>query len=494
MPKLIKFSSAKAIQQLRKLTRLEPKNKTHSIEEGIQARIKDPCWFLGRQWQMGEFKAQNGGRPVRTEISVSKLPLNKIVRGSSETQFDINAPLEMMAERENISEEKNEVKVEGWNPQCLEYNFKIKNGKTELIAEEYNGNQLDWYDFKLSNNVNISGPEEDISIFPKNLRYKGMPNSRWWTFEDHLIDVGNIKRPYLNYLTMILMEFALLYSNDWFYIPINYDIGNLRKITRFNVMDSFGIVTDVKPVVDATKERKGWEIFTLSKVQDGSSNDHISDGSLFYIPNNLDDGGLESTPIEEVSLLRDELANLVWGVEHKYENAEGDIIDRHDEELEKKQKMLEEGEEKEILVYYWDKKNEKLVKEDEITEEDKFGLDFVGPLAKYELMSYVPPYWIPYVPRQIVKSDILKKGQIILRRGRTKVDSPDITQYKGVFLGESKYIFEEEVPRTGIFLKRVWQLARDTNGDFYLWCGRKKSQDMKRKSSGLRFDYLKSTE
>ena len=64
-------------------------------------------------------------------------------------------------------------------------------------------------------------------------------------------------------------------------------------------------------------------------------------------------------------------------------------------------------------------------------------------------------------------------------------------QYKGVILSESKYVFEEEVPRVGILLSRVFQMACDSDGKRYSWRSRKKQPDELRKSSGLLFDVLR---
>ena len=36
-------------------------NISVNVGEALEARIKDPLWFLARQWQTGEFEAENGG-------------------------------------------------------------------------------------------------------------------------------------------------------------------------------------------------------------------------------------------------------------------------------------------------------------------------------------------------------------------------------------------------------------------------------------------------
>ncbi|MHA1355489.1 MAG: hypothetical protein ACTSR1_09985 [Candidatus Heimdallarchaeota archaeon] len=460
----------------------------HSIEEGIQARVKDPMWFLGRQWQTGEFRAQNGGRPIRTEIKYRVRLINHIRRkhDAVKTSFNEKEPLEKVIEQEEI-----DGSAKGWDPNHLEYSFHVSEGgseKTKLIADEYDGSYLDWFNFRIAENNDLTETENPITTLPTNISYTGMPNPRWFSFEDKKINIGNIKRQHLNYLTMPLVEFALLYSNDWFYIAIDHEVGKIRQITGFKVTDSFGFETEIKPVIDPTDNRSGLEAFTLAHEETSLLETTIpieelmSKGSFFYMPNNLQNGALESEPIEEISFARDELANMVFAIEHKYQKNTGEVINRHDEEQIPKE---------EPPVYYFDKENKDLVERREFEGiENEPGENFIGPLAKYDLMSYVPPHWVPYIAKQISNDGGSFDGQIILRRARTQTD-PSKIQYKGVLLGESKYVYEEEITRTGVILKRVKQLARDGDGNLCSWQSRKKYPDMKRKSSNLRFDYIR---
>lgn len=112
------------------------------------------------------------------------------------------------------------------------------------------------------------------------------------------------------------------------------------------------------------------------------------------------------------------------------------------------------------------------------------GNRYTGPVAYYIPKSYMPPHWIPYVPRQLADNQ-----EMVLRRGSTR-SNHTLKQYKGIFLSESKYIHEEEIPRTGIVLTRSIQLARDNEGNRLIWWGRKKKPSEYIKSSGLKFDYL----
>jgi hypothetical protein len=43
-------------------TRLEPQSISGDPEPGLEARIHDPLWLLGRQWQLAEFEVKMSGR------------------------------------------------------------------------------------------------------------------------------------------------------------------------------------------------------------------------------------------------------------------------------------------------------------------------------------------------------------------------------------------------------------------------------------------------
>jgi CYTH domain-containing protein len=458
--------------------RLEPVNKTHSIVEGIQTRVKDPLWLLGRQWQVGEFRARNGGQVVRAELEVKNRSLNNIVWQEEQTgnvvseAFDIKVPLEMKVEEEQ-QVRPGKFRAKCWNPKRLEYSFSIKKDDTELIADEYFGNDLDWYNFDLVNTGNINEVSEFIAVKPTPVSFKGMPLARWWSLEDNQVDLGQIKRPHLNYLTELLMEFSFIYSNDWYVIPLKQKVGCIRRIDKFVVMDSFGIVSKVNPVIDKTRNKQGWEVFTLTP----QAKNEYSDGRVFYLPSRLYHA-LESEPIEKVNFLRDEIANLVWAVEQRYQDKDGNVINRNDEELDQTPVQPKPS-------LYWDTQENTLVDREQTEGEGEPGGRYIGPAALYQSKAPIPIHWIPFKPRQ-EDTD----GNYILRRSRTVEDLSKGPQYKGVFLSESKYVFEEEVPRTGIMLCRVFQLARDSEGNRYCWRSRKKRPDELHKSSGLQFDYL----
>ena len=83
----------------------------------------------------------------------------------------------------------------------------------------------------------------------------------------------------------------------------------------------------------------------------------------------------------------------------------------------------------------------------------------------YRLMSAVPDYRIPLVPRDYDGSRRLvratMRGTMLLGR-ILEPDSPNLR------------IHEVEVPRDGANVTRSWQLARDPSERTHLWLGRRK--------------------
>ncbi len=45
-------------------TRLEPQSTLGDPRPGIEARVHDPLWMIGRQWQLGEFQGEDAGTPL----------------------------------------------------------------------------------------------------------------------------------------------------------------------------------------------------------------------------------------------------------------------------------------------------------------------------------------------------------------------------------------------------------------------------------------------
>lgn len=66
-------------------TRLEPQSVSGDPTPGLEARLHDPLWLLTRQWQFGEFAAEDAGSPVAVHVGSTTVPVSGWVPGDSST-------------------------------------------------------------------------------------------------------------------------------------------------------------------------------------------------------------------------------------------------------------------------------------------------------------------------------------------------------------------------------------------------------------------------
>lgn len=362
-----------------------------------------------------------------------------------------------------------------WDANRMEYTFEIvvdgenTNDAIHLNAEEYYHGNLEWYnlDFKQLGNGQAKSPETKTHEFiPNLLKFPGMPNKRWWAFEDGRINFHNLEVGRTDLTTMVMSRFMLLYSNDWYLLPFEQKVGSLTQITQLKVTDVFGCTTDISPAIGnnspTNQTWETWNLFNLA-AKSGDNNNHANYSGLF-IPDTLTKT-LEGEPLELVSFYKDEMANMVWGIEERVESKLGggtDYYQNNDPQAQNSQSTLK----------VWE----------------------------YVLANSVPLTMVPFQAKQ--RGD-QKDGQIQFRRSRMGYDQGKVIEKdnqkftRATFNGQimepntSKfYIHEEEIPQTGIKVTRTWQRTRLKNGGFVCWIGRQKSLGRGGLASGLAFDQL----
>lgn len=100
--------------------RLEPQPAANDVDRGIAARVYDPLWLLARQWQVGEFQAEDGGTPVVARWRGQVAPLRRyhlgpIPENTQETAAHFTGPelpLETFVERQPVDLEELRLAVE----------------------------------------------------------------------------------------------------------------------------------------------------------------------------------------------------------------------------------------------------------------------------------------------------------------------------------------------------------------------------------------------
>lgn len=350
-----------------------------------------------------------------------------------------------------------------WLPQQLEYQFALANppseGQEVLTAAEYYQGHLDWFAFDKDTRQRLplstdapNAPRQDLEktdvFMPKPIWFKGMPQPRYWQMEEERTDFGKINTSPTGLLHLLLAEFGLVYSNDWFVLPHIMSMNTICDIKGMMVTDVFGQHFYILPANgNAETNWQRWAMFHHSEK--GAI--WTSRQSLYLTPSvgRL----LESEPIERVHFLRDEMSNMVWAVENIVPSQLG-----------------------------------KGVSGKEMALRDEEADDYVakeGIKIRYVLGTRVPDNWIPFIA---VHTDAALT-EIQLQRARM-IGSPGA---KGVVLTEveKKYLIrEEEVPRAGVIVERSYQRTRWINGKTYMWIGRRKEAGRGEGWSGLLFDRI----
>lgn len=419
---------------------LHGSNRSVNIAEALSARVKDPLWFLARQWQTGEFEAENGGALAEIEVKSRHFPVTHLQRQGKPQEVDRRQPLERFIEAEDSD-------ASAWRREALEYEFGLSTTGHQLQASEYSGFQLDWYQFDLVETFEDATPIDDDpqSFVPTQMTFRGAPDPRWWKIEDAGAYFDSPREAEPSILSTLLPEFFYTDINNWYMIPAPMPSGSVREIGSLKVTDSFGVTTTLKPIEDET-----WRVFALDPA---AGKGGLSGASLFAPNIALD--VLYNDVLEDVRFVRDEQANLVWAWEHAYTTEDGDTIRNGD---------TQDG-------------------------GDSEG-DPSQEAAGFRLMSEVPANWIPYVPVQINLTPT--NGEVFLRRGRTDPDASRANpQYRSRIVGESIRLMEEEVPRTGLRVRRIRKFAAGAGADDnHFWVGRHKDAGRGHSGPGLQFDFI----
>lgn len=382
-----------------------------------------------------------------------------------------------------------------WLPSKLEYQFACSAPKkdTEKVftADEYYRGRLDWYNLNVDKSQETLGvveandnEAEDLekthtySFIPTQIQFDGMPNTRWWTFEEGKTNFGDIKPDTTDLNKLLLMEFGLVYANDWFLVPFTLPAGSVANVRGMAVTNVFGERIWVEPAGKGSDEDwQRWSMFTLNV--DGAE-DEPADLSLLLLPTvpKIQEG----QPIEEVFLIRDEMANMVWGIESKILLPSGGTKPGREAALELKNHLQRVVE-----------------KENAMTPDAEEEIEYKADI-KYQIMSTVPENWIPFIPVHIKDSN----REIQLQRAampriiegdgqEPKKIRPRTKLLRGGLDQEPKAaykLFEEEVPRAGVRVYQSYQRTRWYNGKVFIWLGVRKQTGRGEGSSGLRFDQI----
>src|SRR6266550_2184989 len=324
-----------------------------------------------------------------------------------------------------------------WRPERLEYAAGVVITKPDgavavLAASPGREADFDWYslDERPGATDSLTPPApvrvERRSVLPMHVRFRGMPNHRFWDFESGVMDFGAIAPDTRDLAKLLVIDFMLVQGNDWFVVPVRMDVGSSCRVDSLIVYDVFGGETlveraDREPVIAGER----WTMFSTAIEGDATT---VSD---YFVMTPTAATCLEVGPaLEDVRLIRDQMANMAWAVEHSTENGVGESW---------------RGLERDLAVQA-------------TTPPPTIGANVPPQDAvpvRYQLQSVVPENWIPLVPVALDPAS----GEVALERG-AMVRAPGGNTFELVLphgrillptrlLSQSYRIREEEVSRAG---------------------------------------------
>ncbi|MEM9929486.1 MAG: hypothetical protein AAF840_06690 [Bacteroidota bacterium] len=383
-----------------------------------------------------------------------------------------------------------------WDDSRLEYRFTCAapdhNGGTTLLrADEYYSGTLDWYAFDVGKprpdeqglttmpaNTRSAALNRKVQTFiPTSATFAGMPNARWWEFEDGAVDLGNISADTTDLAKVVLSEFAMVYGNDWFVLPYPVNVGSICEVGGIVVTDVFGQHTLVEAASQGTSDDwESWGLFNLSPQRENGQVAVPVDTRLFIPPTLA--RTQESENVEEALFVRDEMANLVWAIETKIPDLLGRSQDGHTSANDLRELWLEL----------------------QAIDPDADPVMIEEAIFKYQLGNTVPENWIPFmaihkpdgqirafslqrasIPREYFRDFAAVRPRTKLLRFGLEEDDTQATPY---------FVNEEEIPRAGIRLSANYQRARWYNGTTFQWYGRRKTVGRGEGASGLAYDTI----
>jgi hypothetical protein len=358
-----------------------------------------------------------------------------------------------------------------WDASRLEYRGSLGFASApgvRLIIDRHPGGTVDWYSADITaaqpaDFATAPAPPATLTqpqtfsapAIPQPARLPGMPALRFWEYEDAAVDFGSIDAEPADLARLLLVDYTTVYDHNWYYAPIRIPVGALVEVseaTPVTVVDSFGISETLGPL--AERPDTNTVMFTpsgLSSIGTGPAPNPAWSTRWFWFAPRLA-ATLDSDPIEQVTLRRDEAANLGWAIVETVSTPDGRVS---------------------AEPTLW---------------------PATPPAAAtpfYTLQTQLPDTWRALVPTPITYADELD-GAYLLVLTQPAPGTGTAAQPAGRLLAATPWqIHEEELGDAGLTLIRTRSLGRWYGGRVFTWAGRTVQPSNGEADSGLTWDYLR---
>ena len=347
-----------------------------------------------------------------------------------------------------------------WSTPRLEHRFALRFGhgsggdSAVVAASAFGTGAARWHDFEWLDGWSVeldddaalpAVPTVTDTMLAAPLRYPGMPANRYWQLEDGAVDVSAIEAQPHDLARLCLAEFALVSGDDWLIVPVDGRVGALNQVQKVTVTNTFG---ETYEVAEDAAGRRG-RGFGMYEVTSGSG-DALHGVLLPPVANTP----LAGDAVEEVAFIRDEAANMAWGVEKVVMGRSGDPRQRSAEPRAQRPTPPEDLAEGDLL---------------------------------YELLVPVPASWIPLVP---VSTGYAQVG---LRKGALLSHGEPVLAASALLRPTPLTFPAEEIPREGVTVTAVPLLARRRDGSYARWTGHRVRVGRGEGSSGFASDTARET-
>ena len=248
--------------------------------------------------------------------------------------------------------------------------------------------------------------------------------------------------------------------------------GTIVSIKGMAVTNVFGERTWVEASGQGSDE--DWQRWCMFGINTRGKEQVAADLSLLVLP--TVSKIQESDAFESVHLVRDEVANMVWGIETVIPLASGESCSGRSAAFEVA----------------------RLHRQLTAAVPAPAGLPENEATTRYQVMTSVPENWIPFIPVHIENDT----REVQLRRAampRIIEGDPDpplrirprttlLRHGLDFAVPQPLTIHEEEVPRAGARVSQAFQRARWYDGQVFTWFGARKRTGHGEQSSKLKFD------